>query len=321
MGTRMMQGMSLSSYGSIVYVASMPQNPAELFFKKNDQSNAVQLTHFNQKFLDEIIVQETHEFIFQSPAGIGIQGWYVLPVGYEEGKKYPLALNIHGGPHVMWGAGMQSMWHEWQSHAARGYVVFFCNPRGSGGYGESFLNALHAAWGTVAMDDIMAGVDALTAKGFIDTERMAITGGSYGGYMTAWIISHTERFKAAVSARGVYNLISFYGTSDVPLLIDHEYDEQPWTNPNLLWEHSPVAYAHKIKTPLLILHSENDFRVPIEQGEQLFAFVRRSGGTVKMIRYPREGHELTRSGEPAHRLSHLTEQLAWFDKYCKDSNE
>jgi dipeptidyl aminopeptidase/acylaminoacyl peptidase len=164
----------------------------------------------------------------------------------------------------------------------------------------------------------MAGVDTMIAKGYVDEQRMAITGGSYGGYMTAWIIGHTDRFKSAVSQRGVYNLTSFYGTSDVPILISNEFDAEPWEDPQKLWEHSPLAYAHLVTTPLLIIHSENDFRVPIEQGEQLFAWVRRATDTpVRMIRFPREGHELSRSGEPIHRVQRLTEMVNWFNKYCQ----
>jgi dipeptidyl aminopeptidase/acylaminoacyl peptidase len=314
--TRMIGGLHVSASGSIAFIASTPQNPSELYFRPAGGGAPRPITRFNQPFLEEVIVQETHEIRFMSPDGVEIQGWYLLPVGYASGQNVPLALNIHGGPHLMWGAGMASMWHEWQTHAARGYAVFYCNPRGSGGYGEAHLRGLHAAWGPVALRDVLAGVAAMLATGMIDPDRLAITGGSYGGYLTAWIIAHDDRFKAAVAQRGVYNLVSFYGTSDVPILIDNEFDAQPWTDHQRLWENSPVAHAHRIKTPLLLLHAENDFRVPIEQGEQMFAFVRRSGGTVHMIRYPREGHELTRTGEPAHRLSHLSEQIAWFERYC-----
>jgi dipeptidyl aminopeptidase/acylaminoacyl peptidase len=210
------------------------------------------------------------------------------------------------------------MWHEWQTHAAEGYVVFYCNPRGSDGYGDKFLRDLHSNWGHVAMQDIMAGVDAMLEKGFIDESRMAISGGSYGGYMTAWIIGKTDRFAAAVPQRGVYNLTSFYGTSDVPVLISTEFDTEPWDDFDKLWQHSPLAYAKHITTPTLIIHAENDFRVPIEQGEQLFAWIRRSTDTpVKMLRYPREGHELSRSGEPKHRISRLQEMMDWFNRYCQ----
>lgn len=306
----------LSADGGVAYAAATAANPSELFWQPPG-AQPVQLTTVNSGLLDEVLVQEKHELRFQSPGGQELQGWYMLPAGYKPGTTYPLALNIHGGPHVMWGASTQSIWHETQCHAARGYVVFYCNPRGAAGYGEDFQAALHAAWGEVAFADIMAGVDALLEKGFVDPARMAVTGGSYGGYMTAWIVGHTDRFAAAVSQRGVYNLLSFYGTTDVPLLITNEYDVEPWEDPLRLWQHSPLAYAHQIKTPLLILHSENDFRVPISDGEQLFAYVRRSGGTVRMIRFPRDGHELSRSGEPAHRASRLTHMIDWFDRYCQ----
>lgn len=307
---------STGANDSVAFTVSTPTSPTELFWQSSDAGDKIQLTHFNQKFLDDVIVQETHELWFKNSEGQDIQGWYILPVGYEKGQKYPLALNIHGGPHVMWGPSEATMFHEWQFHAARGYAVFYCNPRGGDGYGQDFIQALHSAWGEVAYDDVMSGVDAVIKKGFIDENRMAITGGSYGGYMTAWIIGHSDRFACAVSQRGVYNLISFYGTSDVPSLISMEFDGDPWEIQEKLWHHSPLAYAHKMKTPLLIIHAENDYRVPIEQGEQLFAFVRRSGGTVEMLRYARDGHELSRSGEPRHRVSRLTEMVNWFDKYC-----
>ncbi|MDX2075784.1 MAG: S9 family peptidase [bacterium] len=310
-------GADVSPSGEIVFCASTDTCPIELMVLPVGSNQPTALTTFNAEWLEGVTIQPTHEIRYQTPAGIEIQGWYLLPVGYEQGKKYPLAVNIHGGPHIMWGAGEASMFHEWQFHAASGYVVFYCNPRGADGYGEEFQKAIIRDWGAPAFDDVMAGVDIMIQKGFVDTKRMAVTGGSYGGYMTTWVIGHTDRFACAVSQRGVYNLISFYGTSDVPSLITGEFEVDPWENPTFLWEHSPLAYAHQIKTPLLIIHAENDFRVPIEQGEQMFAFVRRSGGTVKMLRYPREGHELSRSGEPEHRVHHLVEMVAWFDTYCK----
>ena len=307
---------SAGADGLLAMTVSTPQNPQELYILADGEFR--EATRFNHDWLNEVIVQEVHELRFHSPQG-AVQGWYLQPVGYVPGKTYPLALNIHGGPHAAWGFSTKSMWHEWQFHAARGYAVFYCNPHGSGGYGEAFMRKLHAAWGPVAMDDIMAGVDAFLALGIADEKRMAITGGSYGGYMTAWIITHTDRFKAAVSQRGVYNISSFYGTSDVPLLMSNEFDAEPWANHDVYWDNSPLKRAANIKTPLLLIHSENDFRVPIEQAEQLFAWVRRATNTpVRMLRYPREGHELSRSGEPGHRVSRLTEMIHWFDLYASE---
>jgi dipeptidyl aminopeptidase/acylaminoacyl peptidase len=300
--------------GKLAMVVSTPKNPQELY--TFDRSNGFQeATTFNHGWLNEVIVQDVHGFRFQSPQG-EVQGWYIHPVGYEEGKKYPLALNIHGGPQSTWGYSTKTMWHEWQFHAASGYAVFYCNPHGSGGFGEGFMRQLHSAWGHVAMDDIMAGVDAFLELGIADENRMVITGGSYGGYMTAWIIGHTDRFKSAVSQRGVYNLSSFYGTTDIPIFISHEFDVTPWEDYEKLWDHSPLKYAPNIKTPLLLIHSENDFRVPIEQAEQLFAWVRRGTDTpISMLRYPRDGHELSRSGEPTHRVHRLNQMMDWFNQY------
>lgn len=316
-GTFKANAFSIGGKGELAFSVSTPVNPGELYYLPAGQTEHTVMTDFNKAFLDEVVVQETHELRFKNTKGEEVQGWYLLPVGYEEGQKYPLALNIHGGPHAMWGPGERTMFHEWQVHAARGYAVFYCNPHGSGGYGEAYTRALHSAWGDVAHDDVMSGVDAFLELGFVDEARMAVTGGSYGGYMTAWVVGHTDRFASAVTQRGVYNLTSFYGTSDVPALISQEFDVEPWEDPDKLWYHSPLAYAHKIKTPILIIHAENDYRVPIEQAEQLFAFVRRSGGTTEMWRYPRDGHELSRSGEPKHRVSRLERMIAWFDKYCQ----
>ena len=306
--------LDIGSRGLMAMTVSTPKNPQELYILRDGEF--VEATGHNHEWLSEVIVQDVHELRFQSPHG-EVQGWYLLPVDYQSDQVYPLALNIHGGPHATWGYATKTMWHEWQFHAARGYAVFYCNPHGSGGYGEDFMRKLHAAWGPVAMDDIMAGVDSFLELGIADASRMAITGGSYGGYMTAWIITHTDRFIAAVSQRGVYNITSFYGTSDIPLLMSNEFDAVPWQNHDVFWDNSPLKYAADIKTPLLLIHSENDFSVPIEQGEQLFAWVRRATDTpIKMLRYPRDGHELSRSGEPDHRISRLTEMINWFDEYA-----
>lgn len=316
-GTIEVQNFSAGPNG-IAYIATTPLSPQELYWLPDGSEEAVRKTAENDSFLKEVIVQETHELRWQAPDGLEIQGWYILPVGYEEGKKYPLAFNIHGGPHVMWSPAAKSMWHEWQTHAASGYAVFYCNPRGAEGYGQEHHDGIAARWGEADLPDLMSGIDALIDLGFVDEERMAVTGGSYGGFMTGWIVTHTDRFRAAVSQRGVYNLSSFYGTSDVPVLISSEFGVEPWEDQALLWAYSPVAHAHHVKTPLLMIHAENDFRVPIEQAEQFFAFIRRSTDTpVELWRYPRDGHELSRSGEPKHRISRLTKMVDFFNRYCQ----
>ncbi len=303
--------------GSVAFAACTPLSPPELFWQAPGVDKPVQLSGHNHALLDEVQVQPPHEMWVTAPDGQPIQAWYILPPGFEEGGRYPLAFNIHGGPHVMWTSSTRSMWHEWQVHAACGYVVLYSNPRGAQGYGEAFADAIHAQWAEPAYTDLMAVVDAILEKGFVDPQRMAVTGGSYGGYMTGWIVGHTDRFACAFSQRGVYNLLSFYGTSDIPFLISDAFDVEPWEDHERLWKWSPLAYAHRITTPLLIKHGDNDYRVPIEQAEQFYATAHRAGAPVEFLRYPRDGHELSRSGEPEHRLSRLNEMVAWFDRYCK----
>ncbi len=304
-------GLSQAAGVTVVSSATM-HNPSELI--AYDAQGRRALTRVNDALLDALAVQPAHEIWFNSPYG-RIQGWYHLPVGYEEGRTYPLALNIHGGPQLMWGPHERTLWHEWQCHAAQGYVVFYCNPRGSEGYGNAFNRALAHNWGELAMQDIMAGVEAMLATGLIDPERMVLTGGSFGGFMTAWIVAHDTRFKAAVAQRGVYNLISFYGTTDIPTFAETQFNCLPWDDHEYLWQRSPLAHAKHIQTPLLIIHSENDFRVAMEQAEQLFTWLHRMGKKVRFVRFPRDGHEMTRSGEPQHRLRSLQEMLAWWNAH------
>jgi dipeptidyl aminopeptidase/acylaminoacyl peptidase len=302
--------------GSVAFVAGAPDNPCDLYLRRPD-GGEIRLTAINDRLLAQRRIAPIEEIVFAAPDGREVQGWVVRPADFDAAKTYPLAVHIHGGPHVMWGPGFRSMWHEWQVGAARGYVVFFCNPRGSEGYGEGWRDAIHANWGIADAPDIHAGVDAVIARGGVDPARVAATGGSYGGYMSAWLIAHSDRFACAVAARGVYNLMTEHGTSDAHELIEHEFDGFPWEMHEKLWQHSPIAHAHKITTPLRILHSELDFRVPISEAEQLFSILRRRKQTVELVRYPREGHELTRTGEPRHRADHMERTLEWFDRYCK----
>jgi dipeptidyl aminopeptidase/acylaminoacyl peptidase len=303
----------------VAFVAGALDNPCDLYLWRPDGSE-IRLTAINDRLLARRRIASVEEFIFAAPDGREVQGWVVRPPDADPAATYPLAVHIHGGPHVMWGPGFRSMWHEWQVAAARGYLVFFCNPRGSEGYGEGWRDAIHANWGVADAPDIHAGIDALIARGGVDPARVAVTGGSYGGYMTAWLIAHSDRFACAVAVRGVYNLMTEHGTSDAHELIEYEFDGFPWEMHEKLWQHSPIAHAHKITTPLRILHSELDFRVPISEAEQLFSILRRRKQTVELVRYPREGHELTRSGEPRHRADHMERTLEWFDRYCKPEN-
>jgi dipeptidyl aminopeptidase/acylaminoacyl peptidase len=312
----LVQLISVNAAGDVAYISRTATHPPELYLARKGKK-PTRLTKIHDKWLDEVQVAATKEIRYQAPDGQEIQGWIVSPPDFDPKQKWPLALNIHGGPHVMWSPAAHAMWLEWQMHAARGYVVFYCNPRGSDGYGNDFRTFIHDSWGEADMDDILSGVDAVVAQGYIDEKRMAVTGGSYGGFMTVWIVGHDQRFAAAVSQRGVYNLMSFYGTSDIPVLIEGEFDVMAFDDPDKMWKYSPFSYVRQMRTPMLIIHSDNDYRVPIADGEQLFTALKRLRRTVEFVRYPREGHELSRSGEPKHRIDRLERMTAWFDRYCK----
>jgi dipeptidyl aminopeptidase/acylaminoacyl peptidase len=305
----------------VAFVASTDRAPWDLYLSELDGAGEQRLTEVNAGWLADKRLGEVEDLWFKSADGVPIQGWIVKPPGFDPAHRYPLILSIHGGPHVMWSRHEPTMWHEWQVQAARGYVVVACNPRGSDGYGQEFRAALLRRWGDADLPDLLAAVDHAVAQGYVDADRMVITGGSYGGFMTAWAIGHDTRFKAAVAQRGVYDLIGFYGTSDVPLLVEWEFARAPWEDPQLLWHYSPLAYVERIHTPLLLLHSENDFRAPIPAAEGLFVALRRLGREVEMVRYPRDGHELSRSGEPKHRVDRLERIVGWFDRLVQQAQQ
>jgi len=312
---RLVNGFDVAADGQIAFAASAPDYPSDLFLVEGGRERRV--TRMNDEWLKDKFVASVREINYKAPDGMPVQGWVMFPPHFNPRREWPLAVEIHGGPQVMWGPGFTSMWHEWQILAARGYVVFFCNPRGSDGYGTAFAKASHAAWGESDANDILSGIDAVVRRGYIDAKRIGVTGGSYGGFMTAWLIGHDQRFACAVSQRGVYHLTNFHGTTDEPEWAEIEFDGFPWRKPEHFWKYSPLAYVDNIRTPLLILHSENDFRVAVSEAEQLFTALRRLKRRVQFVRYPREGHELSRSGEPKHRVDRLTRIAGWFDRYLK----
>ena len=238
------------------------------------------------------------------------------PHGFEPGKRYPLLLNIHGGPHMMYG---HDFFDEFQVYSGAGYAVLFANPRGSRGYGESFTRAVIGDWGGVDHDDVTAALDAALAQcDYIDAQRLGVMGGSYGGYLTTWAVGHSTRFKAACSERAVNNVYTLFGTSD----IGHSFAEAqsgclPWDNLEWYLERSPLTYAVDITTPLLIIHAENDLRCPIEQAEQLFVALKKQRKEVRFVRFPDEGHEMSRAGKPRHRLERFRVILEWFGEFLQ----
>ena len=252
------------------------------------------------------------EITFPSFDGTQIQGWLMKPPGCSSDRRCPLILSVHGGPHGMYGWAFNA---SFQVYAARGYGVLYLNPRGSSGYGQKFSDGTLNEWGGGDYRDLMLGVDDVLRKNsWIDGDRLAVTGGSYGGFMTNWIITQTPRFRAAVAAASVSNLISFYATSLYQDLVHAEFGGFPWDNFDLLWQWSPLRYVRQVQTPTLFLHGENDNDVHITQAEEMYMALKRRGVDTVFVRYPREGHGLR---EPRHRVDALERTLNWFDRYVK----
>ncbi|MFC4359764.1 S9 family peptidase [Halobium salinum] len=272
------------------------------------------LTELDADYFETRAVAEPESVAFESD-GHEIQGWLLTPHDESDHEApYPLAVEIHGGPHYMWSAA-GSMWHEFQTLAARGYAVFWSNPRGSTGYGEAFATAIERDWGEVTTQDVLAGVDTVCERDDVDETNQFVTGGSFGGFMTGWLVGHTDQFDGAVAQRGVYDLASFYGSTDAFKLVEWDFGTTPWEEPEFLWSQSPVAYADEVTTPTLVLHADDDFRVPVNNGEMFYVFLKKNGVDTRLVRYPREGHELSRSGEPAHRVDRIERIVRWFDGY------
>jgi dipeptidyl aminopeptidase/acylaminoacyl peptidase len=250
-------------------------------------------------------------------ADASVQGWLFTPPELGPGESAPLVVEVHGGPHATW-TGTGTMWHEFQTLAAAGFCVFACNPRGSTGYGEAFQAAIERDWGAVTAADVLAGVDAVRDRDAVDDAETFLAGGSFGGYMTAWLLAHTDQFDAGVPQRGVYDLVSFYGSTDGAYkLIEDDFGATPWTDLEALYRHSPAMHADAIDAPTLVVHADDDFRVPTGGAELLYRGLRKAGTPTRLVRYPREGHELSRSGEPGHVVDRIERIRDWFRGYSR----
>jgi dipeptidyl aminopeptidase/acylaminoacyl peptidase len=243
--------------------------------------------------------------------------WVMKPIGYVPGKKYPLLLEIHGGPTAMWGPGEASMWHEFQFFCARGYGVVYANPRGSGGYGAEFMQGNTKDWGSGPAGDVLTALDDAVAEGWADTSRLAITGGSYGGYLVSWILGHDKRFKAACAQRGVYELSTFFGEGNAWRLVPTYFGGYPWqdTTRAILEKESPLTYVQKITTPLIIFHGENDLRTGVIQSEMLYKSLKLLGSPVEYVRHPGATHEITRSGNNRQRIDQMLRTYEFFERW------
>ena len=286
--------------------------PAEVWFGIGGLVPMRRLSAHNDSFVRSLRLVPPEEINYASFDGTQIQGWLMRPPACSNERKCPLILSVHGGPHGMYSWSFNA---TFQAYAARGYGVLYLNPRGSSGYGQKFSDGTLNEWGGGDYRDLMLGVDeALKRNSWIDSDRLAVTGGSYGGFMTNWIIAQTPRFRGAVAAASVSTLISFYATSLYQDLIHAEFGGFPWDNFDLLWRWSPLRYVNQVQTPTLFIHGENDNDVHITQAEEMYMALKRRGVDTVLVRYPREGHGLR---EPRHRVDALERTLAWFDRYVK----
>lgn len=304
----------------VVYSLTETKNPWEVHYLNLKDKSTRQLTQLNEAWVNDRAISYPKEYWFTRPDGTKVQYWVQEPVGKKDGVKYPTILNIHGGPSAMWGPGIFSMWHEYQLENSWGYGLVYCNPRGSGGYGDKFKKGNFKDWGNGPAGDILASLDeAMKQHSWIDKDQLFVEGGSYAGYMVAWIVGHDNRFKAANAQRGVYELTTFMGEGNAWRLVPDHFGGYPWQKETkaLLDSESPLTYVDKINTPLLIIHGDQDLRTGVIQSEMLYKSLKILNKPVEYIRYPKEGHELTRSGNPGRMMDHMLRVIEFFERYTK----
>ena len=305
----------------LVQVVNQPGNPWELYAGPADDKTTAPLTTHNSRWLKDrkLSAYEPHSLVTKE--GLTVDYWTLKPADFEPKRKYPLLVEIHGGPSAMWGPGEPSMWHEFQYFAARGYAIVFSNPRGSGGSGRDFQHANFRDWGTGPASDVLSAADFAAKEPYVDNARQVLTGGSYGGYLTAWIVGHDHRFKAAIAVRGVYDLSTFYGEGNAWFLLPLYFGGFPWQKDvkPILDRESPLTYVDNITTPLLIKHGDVDFRTGFVQSQMLYKSLKQLDRPVEYARYPRATHELSRSGEPKQRLDRLVRFEEFFRRYIGEN--
>ncbi|MDQ4121217.1 MAG: S9 family peptidase [Acidobacteriota bacterium] len=295
----------------IAYIFEDSKNPADIWVANVDGKEARKLTNLNPQ-INEISLGEVEVVKWKGVDGLEIEGILVKPADYQLGKRYPLIVNINGGPGSRWENGFNV--RRSQVFAANGYAMLFPNIRGTEGYGYKFLLANEKDWGGKDFQDILTGVDAVIKKGVADENQLAIMGHSYGGFMTFWAVTQTDRFKAAIGHAGISDWFSMYGQTDHPVSVEWGAGKKPWIAPESYRKFSPITYVERVKTPLLITHGEQDRRVPIAQAEQYYRSLKRLGKEVVFVRYPRATHGIS---EPNHLIDLIGRQLEWFDKHVK----
>ena len=303
---------TMANNGDVAITSSSPDHPKDVYaIALASGAKPRQLTNTNEGLLAARKMGRTEDLNWKSTDGKPMQGWIILPPDFDAAKKYPLILDIHGGPHMMYGVEFQ---HQMQMFASRGFVVLYTNPRGSTGYGEEFGNMIHTKYPGDDYHDLMTGVDAVLAKGYVDPKRLYVTGGSGGGLLTAWIVTQTDRFAAAVSQYPVTNWFTQAGSADIGLLMTRWMNAMPWENPQQYISRSPVFFANKVKTPTMILTGEEDWRTPIAQSEEFYFALKVRGVDTVLVRFPKEPHGI-RGAFPSHRILKVEHILGWFDKH------
>ncbi|TVQ65346.1 MAG: S9 family peptidase [Balneolaceae bacterium] len=318
-GERRISSVSVSADGErMAYTSTDAVTPAELFLSGRDGSDEKQLTEFNAAWMAERTIMPAEEIVWTVSDGTEIQGWVIRPVGYEPGSSWPLVMKIHGGPHSAYG---NTWFQAFHTLSASGMFVFYPNPRGSTSYGNAFTYATLGQWGVMDEEDFMTGLEAVLEKyPDIDPDRIGVSGGSYGGFMTNWLTARfPDSFRAAVTSRSISNWESWYGSSDAQGLTEFEFDGTPWEQRELYRKLSPISYVEHVTAPTLIIHSEEDWRTPITDGEQWYMALKKRQVPVEFVRYPRSSHGLSRTGEPWLLVDRLERKRSWFDYWLNQA--
>jgi dipeptidyl aminopeptidase/acylaminoacyl peptidase len=301
----------------LVYVKTEVANPFELYVSDLDKKAEKRLTSFNADWIKDKKLSFPEKKYYTNSKGLKVEYWVMKPTNFDPSKKYPVMLQIHGGPTAMWGPGENTMWHEFQYFCSKGYGVVYSNPRGSGGYGIDFTKANYQDWGDGPTEDVLAALDGALAEGWGDSKQTVATGGSYAGYLTGWLAGHTKRFAAISSQRGVYDLTTFFGEANAWALVPIYFGGYPWdenTRPVLAKE-SPFTYVNNITTPYLIIHGETDLRTGIVQGEMMYKALKVLNRPVEYVQHPGGTHELVRSGNVRQRIDQMLRIYEFFERY------
>ncbi len=304
---------------NFIYSKTCVDNPSELYINDLEGKSESIFTNENSTWLAGKSISKPIKKSFINNKGQRVEYWVMKPMNYQTGNQYPLVVDIHGGPSAMWGTGEASMWHEFQYYASKGLGVVYGNPRGSGGYGSNFLAANVKDWGAGPMADIMQMTDLAVNEGWVDTTQLAVTGGSYAGYLVTWMLGHTNRFKVACSQRGVYELSTFFGEGNAWRLNPRYFGGYPWEKSTrvILDRESPMTYVQNIRTPLIIFHGENDLRTGVIGSEMLYKSLKILGRDVEYVRHPEASHEITRAGNNRQRIDQMLRTYEFFSRYLK----